>query len=89
MDELEKKAIEFGNDPKKLRARLRETRTLLTRETLRGFGKGTLDLDKKRLTGDNGVVLQWQVRSNPKEPIGLKNPQTSQGTVRLSVEKEF
>ena len=79
----EEKARELGNDRKRLLMRLKEAKSVLSREIFKAFGKGTFDFQNRRLVGDNGYELQWSLRANPDMPESYDNQQTSVGSVSL------
>ena len=81
-----KAALAIGNDKAALRRRLQEERILLTPTAARQFGEGTFDFAGKRLIGENGLVLQWRIRSYPNQPIGPHNQQTTRGIVLCLLE---
>lgn len=74
-------ARQFGTNRKQLKTRLNEAKQCLVRELREGFGKGTFDFENKRLIGDNGVILQWQLREYPDRPESYHNQQTTRGNV--------
>ena len=74
----------LSTNRKQLKQRLREARAVLASDIYQGFGKGTFDFANKRLIGDNGYVLQWQLRCHPEQPISYHNQQTNRGTVVVS-----
>lgn len=78
---LEQIAETVGDNRKQLRNRLMEAKAVLADPIRKGFGKGTFDFEKKQLVGDNGYVLQWQIRLHPDQPPSFKNQQTSRGAV--------
>ena len=78
---LEEMARTLSQNRKQLKQRLMEARNVLVDAIRRDFGKGTFDFDKQCLVGDNGYVLQWQVRERPDLPESYQNQQTSRGTV--------
>jgi hypothetical protein len=76
----ETKALAVAADRKALHKRLQETRSCLTTEAKRGFGKGCFDFEGRCLVGNN-FTLQWQMRQQPDEPESYLNQQTNRGTV--------
>lgn len=81
---LEEQAIAVGNDRKALRARLNSTKSVLVTDLRKLFKESTFDFDNKRLVSGNGqIILQWKVRADPGSPISYHNQQTSQGTVEV------
>lgn len=50
----------IGNNRRFLRQRLNAARSVLVDRLRAGFGAGHLDFERKRLTGRNGVILQWR-----------------------------
>lgn len=82
---LEEQALAIAADPRALRKRLQDTRSVLTDHFRRLFGKGRFDFAGRRLIGDNGLILQWQVRQKPDAPVSYHNQQTSRGIVFLEV----
>ncbi len=78
------KSEAVGADKKQLLQRLQETRSCLTDEYKKSFGKGKFDFANKRLISDSGTwCLQWQTRQKPNEPQSYENQQTNCGTVIL------
>jgi len=81
----ELEALKLTTDRKRLERRLRGARSnLILFDRRRNFGHGRFDFDKRTLTGDNGIVLQWQTRNKPDEPITYQNQQTQDGTVIIA-----
>ena len=80
---LEDKARSFGNDPKQIRIRLLEARSLLPNKKTH-WAEFRLDLPNKRMLSDDGTkALKWKIRHNPDEPQSYNNQQTSVGVVEL------
>lgn len=54
------------------------------------FGKGaSFDFDNKRIVSSDGkLALQWMLRDRPDQPESYRNQQTNQGVVRLVKLKE-
>lgn len=77
----EEMALTLSRNRKQLKQRLLEAKSVLIDELRRDFGKGVFDFVGQRLIGDNGVVLQWQLRPNPDAPPSYHNQQTSRGDV--------
>jgi hypothetical protein len=77
----EQKAIELGNDPKRLKARLLAAKDCLTDSNRKLFKDAMFDFPHKRLIGHDRLTLQWRIRDNPNMPEGYHNQQTNQGTV--------
>jgi hypothetical protein len=77
----EEMAITFGSRSATVRKALSQARACLANDLQKGFGKGRYDKEAKTLRGMNGVVLQWQVRLHPDQPISYENQQTSVGVV--------
>jgi hypothetical protein len=50
----------LGNNRRLLRQRLGGAKSVLVDQLHTGFGAGHFDFERKRLTGRNGVVLQWR-----------------------------
>ena len=84
-EELEKKAIELGEDRKKLIKRLYEAMSCLSEPVLKHFRWSVrFDFKQKRMLSKDGVyALQWKIRRHPNEPDSYDNQQTSQGYVAL------
>lgn len=80
----EEKAIELANDRKALKKRLLGAKGVLLAEYSKRFTKNRFDFKNKRLVSEDGeLALQWTLRRNPTEPPSYKNQQTSVGTVFL------
>lgn len=81
-DNREQMAMSLGYCPTALRQRLQQVRDtlLVDRE---GFGDGFFYFASGLLIGDNGVILKWQTRRKPDEPISEDNPQTTTGHVAV------
>lgn len=80
MNDIEKKAIQVGDDKWLLYKRLMEARGVFGDEEL--FKNATFDFPNKRLISQCGkFVLQWKLRDFPTQPEGYRNQQTSRGTV--------
>ena len=87
MDSHEAQAIALSNDKKRLLKRLKDAKSILANWARKDFGKGTYDFDKKRLIGDNGIILQWQLRHSPELPESPDNQQTTGGCVTAITER--
>ena len=72
-----------GNNPKWLEGRLRNVRDVLRVELREGFGRGRFNFQERTLQGDNGVVLQWQLREEEDKPESYNNQQTTTGFVAV------
>lgn len=81
----EAKALLVAVNRKALEKRLRAARSILELQTRRDFGRGRFDFKGRRLIGDNGMILQWQTRDKPNEPVAYQNQQTTEGTVSYSL----
>ncbi len=82
MQSLEEKATELGRDQKRLKKRLKIARDRLLNSVGKFFSPGTFDYKNKRwLSNDGSLALQWSVRKRPDEPINYENQQTSIGYV--------
>jgi hypothetical protein len=79
----EQQALALASRPAALRKRLQEARSVLTREVSKQFGLGHFDFSRRRLVGENGLVLQWQKRLYPDQPESYENQQTTRGSVVL------
>ena len=78
----EEQAIAFGNNRKKLRARLMGAKAVLDRGMALLFSNNTFDFENKRLLSDSGrFSLQWRTRLHPDQPESYENQQTTSGTV--------
>lgn len=78
-------ASEVGNSKAELRKRLGNSLKMRGRDVRKQFGKVKFDFKNKRLVSwDGSIALQWQLRQNPEEPISYENQQTSLGSVHLS-----
>ena len=90
IDDLEIEAIALGDDPKRLLARLRSTRSCLWKVWRREFTPCKFDRVNKRLVSSSGkFALQWQVRERPDLPPSYNNQQTSQGFVHMITLKKI
>jgi len=78
-------ALKLATDRKRLEKRLRAVCSVLELATRRDFGRGRFDFEGRRLIGDNGMILQWQTRDKPDEPVTYRNQQTTKGTVTYSL----
>ena len=78
---IEDKARAVGNNPEELKARLIEAKAMLHDGCRTRFGRGEFDFTSKQLRGNNGLTLQWRLRSDPSQPESYENQQTSCGTV--------
>jgi hypothetical protein len=85
MSDTEQKAVELGDDRKRLLARMRETISVMYPRYAKFFQRKhqRFDFDAKRLNGFDGWFLQWELRENPNSPESYENQQTSGGIVRL------
>jgi len=81
---FELEALKLGTDRKRLEKRLQAAWSILEMQSRRDFGHGRFDFNGRRLLGDNGMVLQWQTRNKPDEPITYQNQQTVIGIVSYS-----
>lgn len=80
----EEKAIELGNNKKLLKQRIMQTRAVLINEIKARFNKAKFDYKNKRLISNDGqLVLQWKIRKDPASPPSYANQQTSSGVVWL------
>jgi len=80
--EKERLALECVSTPAKLRKRLNEARSRLADWIRPRFRNATLDVANKRLLSEDGkVALQWQLRRKPEEPESYENQQTNTGMV--------
>ena len=80
----EDRARQLGDNPKQLLQRLKDAKKLLTNFYLAQFGPGgKFDFENKRLIGNNGLYLQWQLRTWPNKPESYENQQTNRGNVAL------
>ena len=77
------KALALASNRTTLRKRLQSARYCLARDLKKAFGSGLLDPIHYRLTGNNGMYLQWSVREHPNQPESYENQQTSGGFVQL------
>jgi hypothetical protein len=87
MSTNEELALALANDRKQLKARFRETVSVLRTDRYAKFFQGKdqrFDFDAKRLYGASGFYLQWQLRPFPDRPESYENQQTSVGTVELA-----
>jgi hypothetical protein len=86
MTNPEQMAIELGNNKKELKKRIESTRQCLSDMWKKRFGKGKFEFENKRMVSDNGLLaLQWAVRTHPNSPISCDNQQTTVGCVYLVV----
>jgi hypothetical protein len=84
MTNQEQMAIELGNNKKELKKRIETARQCLTGMWKLRFGKGKFEFENKRMVSDNGLLaLQWAVRTHPNSPIDPNNQQTTVGCVYL------
>ena len=84
MTDPEEQARAIGESKTLLKKRLLEARSVLNTEGRKAFRKYTFDFDNKRLVSEDGkLVLQWRVRRHPSWPESYKNQQTNTGTVLL------
>lgn len=84
MDTNEERALQIGANRIRLKKRLLEARSVLANEFRQRFKKYTFDFENKRLvSSDNKLALQWQLRDRPNEPESYENQQTSVGSVLL------
>ena len=81
--DIEKSAIAFGADSKRVEARLRSASKLLLIGYRSVFAMGaTFHADKRMLiSADENWALVWQLRAQPDQPIGYGNQQTTNGSV--------
>jgi hypothetical protein len=80
----EQEAIDLSNNRRWLKTRLMEARSCLIKELQDKFCKPTFDFDNKRLVSDDGTIaLQWQIRSWPDAPESYQNQQTNSGVVNI------
>lgn len=76
-----------GDSPKLLKKMLLESKETLDKEIRKKFAKPKFDFDNKRLVSEDGTIaLEWRVRLKPNSPESYKNQQTSRGiTVLVSI----
>lgn len=78
-------ARRVGDDPNAVRKELLEAKSVLTREALSQFGKGTFDPERKMLISDDGTwALEWKIRTDPSSPVSYENQQTNRGVVTIT-----
>lgn len=80
----EEKAKRLGENRRELFSRLMEARAKLVGWYRKQFKNPLYQFEDKRLVSDEGeLALQWQVRDFPDSPISPRNQQTSVGSVYL------
>ena len=80
----ERRAVELSKSRADLAKDLDSAKTGLPDDLKARFGKGKFDFENKRLVSDDGTItLQWKMRNRPGEPISETNPQFSKGTVEI------
>lgn len=81
----EMKALVIGNNHELLKARLLEAKDVLKKSHRDKFTKKSkFDFPNKRLVSDDGTLaLQWKLRNHPDKPESYHNQQTSCGKVSL------
>ena len=80
----ERRATEFSKSRADLDKDLANAKAGLPDDLKARFGKGKFDFENKRLVSDDGTItLQWKMRNRPGEPISETNPQFSKGTVEI------
>lgn len=86
----EEQALAVSNSRTLLRKRINSAKTMLIKEYRLLFGKGaSFDFDNKRIVSSDGkLALQWMLRDRPDQPESYRNQQTNQGVVRLVKLKE-
>ncbi len=81
---IELQAKEVGNNSRRLKKLLIETKALLASHFLPFFKEYTFDAARKRLySGDGEYFLEWTLRRRPDLPESYENQQTSLGCVQL------
>ncbi len=86
MTKNESEAMLLSGNPKKLYARLMETKKVLHDYLDQYFTKNTFDFENKRLVSDNDkLYLQWRLRLHPDQLESYENQQTSTGTVVIVI----
>lgn len=85
----ETKAEALSSDRNKLFDMLREHQRLLDTPYNRMFQGCVFEFENKRLCGQHGFTLQWQLRRLPDQPVGYDNQQTSVGITRLSKKEGY
>jgi hypothetical protein len=75
-------AVELALSPERLKRRLLQARRLLIPELRARFKRSHFDFPNRRLLSDDGrVALQWQTRRCPSEPESYHNQQCDIGAV--------
>ena len=78
----EAQALEIGNSRGTLKKRLMSARSVLNRQYRAMFKNPEYDFGNKRLISDDGTLaLQWATRRSPKSKPNYNNQQTSKGVV--------
>lgn len=83
---IELQAKEVGDNSRRLKKLLIETKALLASNFLPFFKEYTFDAARKRLyCGDGEYFLEWTLRQRPDLPVSPNNQQTSLGCVQLHI----
>jgi hypothetical protein len=80
----EAKARDAVSTKTKLKKRLKDAKRVLYDKYSSRFKKETIDFENKRMVSDDGeLALQWELRDKPNEPVSYENQQTNRGDVAL------
>lgn len=78
----EAQAMEVGNNRAKLKRQLMDARSSLKSSYKAMFKNPVVDFRNKRILSDDGTLaIQWVVRRHPNRPPSYNNQQTSVGAV--------
>ena len=84
MTTSEQMALDLARDSQQLRRRLLDTKSVLVDAIRAKFTYNRFDIANRRLLSDDGTLcLQWQLRECPDLPESYDNQQTNIGTVIL------